>query len=72
MPSDYRINIRKENGDFILYNHDAIAGDRLFKGEVKGNFWPFKEIDWNRYKTERDAVTAKKALQSYLERTENK
>lgn len=91
MLTKYSINVRREPRNkkdkypFVLYNHDAVTGNRLFKGEkqlTKKNInrWPMKhdpdsvmhawDCGWNRFKTENEARIAAKALQRYLEATE--
>lgn len=71
---DHRINIRKEKGKFVLYNHDAICGQRLYKGDgdTLASRWPFDSEDWMRHHTEAAAVSAKKKLVAYLDKAEKR
>lgn len=78
MPSQFLINVRKIGRQYVLFNHDEIAGGRLFKGETaaakgrKAVLWPFKEPEgvWNRHATKASAEAATAKLSTYLEARE--
>ncbi len=61
--SPYKVNVRKDGDGFKLYNYDAIAGERLRKGEG----FPFRKQGWNRYTKLSDAEAAAVRLQKYLD-----
>lgn len=72
MASKYQINVRKVGRNFRLFNHDAVAGARLNKGDslkkAPKTVWPFKGDDWHTHSTKAAADTAAAKLQDYLDK----
>lgn len=65
--SPYRVNVRKDGRGYVLYNYDAICGDRL----IKGPGFPFRTEGWNRYTSLKKAEAAAGRLQKYLDAQED-
>ncbi len=77
----YYINVREEwdedlNASFRLYNHDSVAGERLFKGygpSKRPIAWPFhEEPSWMIHATAEAAESARARLQTYLDQIARK
>lgn len=62
--SPYKVNVRKVGArTWMLYNYDAVAGERLRKGDG----FPFRSEGWNTYTKLKDAEVAAERLQKYLD-----
>ncbi len=71
MGSKYSISVRKVGRSFVLFNHEAVAGARLYKGESTKSpkcFWPFRDDNWRIHKTKEAAESAAQLLQTYLDK----
>lgn len=68
-----RINVRPQDGRFVLYHGEHICGGRLYKGEnlkKPAEIWPFHNREWVTHNTEAEANEAMAKLQRYLDARE--